>query len=76
MKICTEGDTKKSDIPELIGGHIYQFENGKIYIYNFRTRSLISLHDGAIWRYRSSFGGYGEKFKDVTDKYCLMKIEK
>ena len=78
MKICEE-KTESKFKTVYIPGHIYRRKEGKymdqLYFANY-SGLLSNLRDGSGWANTDQFGNTGgEGFEDVTDQYCLKKIE-
>ena len=81
MHICNFSTTNNFNNKKPIPGHLYQLTGGiyreRIYLCT-KDNSLVSLRDGVFWSKQGS--GFGkvtspEKWKDVTEEYCLEKIE-
>lgn len=78
MKICDK--EKTTGRPPLIGGHIYVFKSTgpysqQPYLYYSIGNTLVNMRSGLSWSCDDGFGGGDEVWEDVTDKYCLKRIE-
>jgi len=65
--------------PELIPGHLYQNDSvvfgDEIYMYCKFSGLLVALNDGEEWVNNSDEPfGRGAQWTDVTDQYCLKKV--
>ena len=77
MKTCGKGTREEI---KLIGGNIYQLDrpgfpfDRDLYFYSENGNNLINLESGSVWSVGNGTAGY--RFTDVTDQYCLAKVEK
>ena len=79
MKICPEYQEEKSSLPERpLTGHLYSWKHylymgasisGRRYLVNVKNGGVKSCTDPDGW------GVDKAGIKDVTDQYCLTKVE-
>jgi hypothetical protein len=73
MKIC-EGNEKEATHPK--SGNLYKIKGSDaIYIYDWED-CVVNIKTGYRWE-RNSTAQYmkNKEFTDVTDKYCLKRID-
>jgi len=73
MKICDNVKVKKKS-PELIRGHLYQHNDGRLWLCAYDNR-LVNVESGKGWASNHGFDGFDNEFTDVTEEYCLQRVK-